>query len=68
MAAGGHFGSLICTKNNRVLPLCANMKLIGEFMTQLETPQTFEHFYTKWPPEAILFFPINAKNHEVLII
>ena len=34
MAAGGHFGSPICAKNNRVLPLSMsmqNMKLIGEF-------------------------------------
>ena len=29
-----------------------NMKLIGE---------AFEHFYTKWPPEAILFFRLMTK-------
>ena len=40
MATGGHFGSPICAKNNRVLPLCV-IKLIGEFMTQLEMPQAF---------------------------
>ena len=45
-----------------------NMKLMCEYMTRLETPQGFEHFYTKWPPEASLFFPIDAKNHRVLVI
>ena len=42
--ASGHFGSPICTKNNRVVPLCVingYMKLIGESMTQLEMPQAF---------------------------
>ena len=34
-----------------------NMKLIGELMTPLEMP----HFYTKWPPEAILFFWLMPK-------
>ena len=48
MAAGGHFGSPISPKNNRVLPLCvingnAKMKLIGEFMT-VENPQAFWAF------------------------
>ena len=39
-----------------------NMKLIGEFVTQLEMPHLlFEHFYTKWPPEAILFFRLMTK-------
>ena len=38
-----------------------NMNLIGEFMTQLETPQAFEHFYTKWSPETILFFRLMPK-------
>ena len=46
MAAGGHFGSPICAKSNRVLPLCvingyAQYELIGEFMTKLEQPQAF---------------------------
>ena len=41
-----HFGSPICAKNNRffhyVLSMAMpNMKLIGEFMTPLETPQAF---------------------------
>ena len=36
-----------------------NMKLIGEFMTELENPH--EHFHTKWPPEAILFFRLMPK-------
>ena len=58
MAAGGHFGSPICAKNNRVLPLC----VINGYAN------FFEHFYTKWPPEAILFFPIDATNHGVLVI
>ena len=38
-----------------------NMKLIRDFMTKLEKPQAFEHFYTKWPPEAILFFRLMPK-------
>ena len=38
-----------------------NMNLIGEFMTQLETPQAFWAFYTKWPPDAILFFQLMPK-------
>ena len=46
MAASGHFGSPICAKNNRVLPLCvingyAKYEVIGEFMTPLEVPQAF---------------------------
>ena len=36
--------------------------MIGEFMTQLETPQAIRaFFYTKWPPEAILFFRLMPK-------
>ena len=66
MAAGGHFGSPICAKSNRVLPLCvingyAQYELISEFMTKLEMPQAFWAFYTKWPPEAILFFRLMPK-------
>ena len=38
-----------------------NKKLIGEFVTQLEMPQAFWAFYTKWPPEAISFFRLMTK-------
>ena len=37
-----------------------NMKLIGEFMTQ-RCHKLLEHFYTKWPPEVILFFRLMPK-------
>ena len=44
MAAGGHFGSRFAPKTigffHYVLSMTMpNVKLIGEFMTQLETPQ-----------------------------
>ena len=56
----------ICTKNYRVLPLCvingyAQYEFIGEFMTKLEQAQAFWAFYTKWPPEAVLFFQLMPK-------
>ena len=38
-----------------------NMKLIGEFMKQLRCHKLFEHFYIKWPPEAIMFFRLLPK-------
>ena len=38
------------------------LKLVGEFMTQLERRhKLYEHVYTKWPPEAILFFRLMPK-------
>ena len=45
-----------------------NMKFIAEFMTKLETPQAVWAFLYKMAPEAILFFPIDAKNNRVLVI
>ena len=45
-----------------------NMKLIGEFVTQLESHKLFEHFYTKWPPRGHFVFLIDDKNHRVLVI
>ena len=71
MAAGGHFGSPICAENNRVLPLYVlsmampNMKLIGEFMTELEKPQAFWAFLYKMAARGHFDFPIDAKNHRV---
>ena len=38
-----------------------NMKLIGEFVTQLEMPQAFWAFLYKMVPEAILFFRLMTK-------
>ena len=38
-----------------------NMKLIGEFMTQLRCHKLFKHFYIIWPPEAILLFRLLPK-------
>ena len=63
-----HFGSPICTKNNRIFPLCA----INQWLCQIcswsvniwhtyRRHKLFEHFYTKWPPEAILFFRVMPK-------
>ena len=44
------------------------MKLIGEFMTQLETPQAFLAFLYKMAARGHFVFPIDAKNHKVLVI
>ena len=46
--------------------LCQIMKFICEFMTQLESHKLFEHFYTKWPPEAILFSRLMPKIIRIL--
>ena len=45
-----------------------NMKLIGEFMTQLEMPQAFWAFLHKMATRGHFVFPIDVKNHRVLII
>ena len=45
-----------------------NMKLIGEFITQLETPQAFWEFVHKMAARGHFVFPIDAKNHKVLVI
>ena len=73
MAASGHSGSPICAKNNRVFHYVLsmampNMKLIGEFMTQLEMPQAFWAFLYKMAARGHFVFPIDAKNHRVLVI
>ena len=39
-----------------------NMKLIGEFMTQLEMPQAFWKFVYKMAARAHFVFPIDPKN------
>ena len=44
------------------------MKLIGEFMTQLETPQVFWVFLYKMAAIGHFVFAIDAKNHRVLVI
>ena len=68
MATGGHFGSPICAKNNRVLPLCViNGSAKYEvdrriYDTVRDATSFFElFFYTKWQPEAILFFRLMPK-------
>ena len=74
MAAGVYFGSLICAKYNRVIPLYVlsmampNMKSISEFMTKLEMPQTFWAFLYKMAIRGHFVFPIDAKNYRVLEI
>ena len=45
-----------------------NMKLIGEFMTQLEMPQAFWKKLYKMAASGHFIFPIDAKNHRVLVI
>ena len=45
-----------------------NMKLIGEFMTQLETPQAFLALFYKMAARGHFVFPIDAKNDKVLVI
>ena len=45
-----------------------NMKLIGEFVTQLQMPQAFWAFLYKMAARGIFVFPINDKNHRVLVI
>ena len=44
------------------------MKLIGEFMTQLEMPQAFWTFVYNMATRGHFVFPIDAKNHRVLVI
>ena len=45
-----------------------NMKLIGEFVTQLEKLQAFWAFLSKMATRGHFVFPIDAKNHTVLVI
>ena len=46
-----------------------NIKLIGEFMTQFRDATSFlSIFYTKWATRGHFVFPIDAKNHRVLVI
>ena len=44
------------------------MKLIGEFMTQLEMPLAFWAFLYKMAARGHFVFLIDAKNHKVLVI
>ena len=44
------------------------MKLIGEYMTQLETPQAFWAFWYKMDARGHFVSPIDAKNHKVPVI
>ena len=45
-----------------------NMKLIGEFMTQLEIPQAFWAFLYKMAARGHFVFQFDAKNQKVLVI
>ena len=45
-----------------------NMKLVGEFVTQLEMPQAFWEFVYKMAARGHFVFPIDEKNHRVLVI
>ena len=43
------------------------MKLIGSFLIKLYlVHKLFRHIFTKWPPAAILVFPICSKIDRVL--
>ena len=73
MAAGGHFGSQFPPKTIGFFPYVLsmampNMKLIGEFMTELENPQGFWAFLYKMAARGHFVFPIDAKNHRILVI
>ena len=41
---------------------------MGEFMTELENPQAFWAFLYKMAARGNFVFPIDAKNHTVLVI
>ena len=45
-----------------------NMKLIWDFMTQLETPQAFWAYLYKMATRGHFVSPIDAINHKVLVI
>ena len=45
-----------------------NMKLIGELMTKLQKPQAFWACWYKMAAKGHFVFPIDAKNHRVLVI
>ena len=81
MAASGHFGSPICAKNNRVLPLCVINgcakyevdrwiydRWIYDRWIQLEMPQVCLTFLFKMAARGHFVFPIDATNHRVLVI
>ena len=73
MAAGGHFGSPIPQKTIGFFPYVLSMaipkmKLISEYMTELENPQAFWAFLYKMAARGHFVFPIDAKNHRVLVI
>ena len=70
MAASGHFGSLICAKNSRILPLCVINDYaryeVDRWIFELETPQAFEHFIQNGRQRPFCF-PIDAKYHRVIV-
>ena len=45
-----------------------NMKLIGEFVTQLEMSRAFWAFLYKMAARGHFVFPIDAKNHKALVV
>ena len=60
----------ICSQNGCRRPfwMTENMKLIGEFMTELGKPQAVWEFVYKMAARGHFVFPIDAKNHRVLVI
>ena len=63
MAAGGHFGSPIWAKNNRVLPLC----VINGYAKYEVDPWIYDTSFLSICIQNFVF-PIDAKNHKVLVI
>ena len=66
----GHFGfrflpKSIGTSLYSMSMATSNMKLIGAFLIN-RVHKLFHHIFTKWPPAAILVFPICSKIDRVL--
>ena len=73
MAASGHFGSPICAKNNRVLPLCvingyAKYEVDRWICDTVRDATSFLRILYKMAARGHFVFPIDDKNHRVLVI
>ena len=73
MAASGHIGSPICAKNNRVLPLCvingyAKYEVDRWICDTVRDATSFWAFLCKMAARGHFVFPIDDKNHRVLVI
>ena len=73
MAAGGHCGSQICAKSNMVLPLCvingyAKYEVDRWMYDTVRDATSFLSILYKMAARGHFVFPIDAKNHRVLVI